>query len=112
MYFLLEEKKKTFNIKSNDKFIHDVLTDEQIINTLDWYEKHKLHIKNLITCLDKFPPTLNEDKRDCRIWKPEYWKWFVEQIPNINNVEYFKYRDKFIEFAKFAKNKTRIRNSL
>ena len=22
-------------------------------------------------------PSLNEDKRDCRLWKPQHWNWFL-----------------------------------
>lgn len=55
----------------------EVLTPEQIQNALTWYDKHRNHVNGLVNGVSKFPPRLNEDKRDCRLWKPEHWSWFL-----------------------------------
>lgn len=56
----------------------EILTSEQIKNALTWYDKHRNHVNSLVNGVSKkFPPRLNEDKRDCRVWKPEHWNWFL-----------------------------------
>lgn len=55
----------------------EILTDEQIQNTLSWYDKHRNHVNSLVNGVSKFPPSLSEDKRDCRLWKPQHWNWFL-----------------------------------
>jgi hypothetical protein len=55
----------------------EILTPGQIQNALSWYEKHRNHVNSLVNGVSKFPPRLNEDKRDCRLWKPEHWNWFL-----------------------------------
>lgn len=55
----------------------DVLTSEQIDKALSWYDNHRNHVNGLVYGANKFPPTLNEDKRDCRLWKPGHWAWFL-----------------------------------
>jgi len=55
----------------------EILTAEQIQNALSWYEKHRNHVNSLVNGVSKFPPSLNEDKRDCRLWKPQHWNWFL-----------------------------------
>lgn len=62
----------------------EILTPEQIQNALSWYEKHRNHVNGLVNHVNglvngvsKFPPSLNEDKRDCRLWKPQHWNWFL-----------------------------------
>lgn len=71
-------------INKNDyKYINpnpeEVLTNEQIKKSLDWYKLHKIHVDKLSSnILLKYPPSLNEDKRDCRLLKPEHWSWFLD----------------------------------
>jgi len=55
----------------------EILTSEQIDNALKWYDIHRNHVNRIVNGVSKFPPRLNEDKRDCRIWKPEHWNWFL-----------------------------------
>lgn len=55
----------------------EILTSEQIQNALSWYDEHKNHVNSLVNGVSKFPPSLNEDKRDCRLWKPQHWHWFL-----------------------------------
>jgi len=55
----------------------EILTPEQIDNALKWYDKHRNHVNGIVNGVSKFPPRLNEDERDCRLWKPEHWNWFL-----------------------------------
>lgn len=55
----------------------EILTSEQIQNALSWYDEHRNHVNSLVNGVSKFPPSLNEDKRDCRLWKPQHWNWFL-----------------------------------
>ena len=55
----------------------EILTPEQIENALSWYNKHRNHVNILVKGTTSFSPNLNEDKRDCRLWKPGHWKWFL-----------------------------------
>jgi len=55
----------------------EVLTPEQIEKALSWYCKHRGYINDLVNGVSKFPPSLREDKRDCRLWKSEHWNWFI-----------------------------------
>lgn len=55
----------------------EILTPDQIQNALTWYDNHRNHVNRLVNGASKFPPRLNEDKRDCRLWKPEHWNWFL-----------------------------------
>ena len=57
-----------------------ILTQEQEKRAKDWYSLHEKHVNKLIGFAEKsFSPTLWEDKRDPRIWKPEHWKWFLNK---------------------------------
>jgi hypothetical protein len=55
----------------------EILTPEQIDRALKWYDNHRNHVNSLVNGVSKFPPSLNEDKRDCRLWKPQHWNWFL-----------------------------------
>ncbi len=55
----------------------EILTPEQINNALKWYEKHRNRVNGLVNGVSKFPPSLSEDKKDCRLWKPQHWNWFL-----------------------------------
>jgi len=65
-------------VNSNTPHPEEILTPEQIENALKWYGEHRNHVNSLVKGVSKFPPSLNEDKRDCRLWKPQYWNWFLE----------------------------------
>lgn len=55
------------------------LTFEQAWRAKDWMKKHLPHIFNLIKDLKAgYPPTLQEDKNDPKLWKAEHWYWFVD----------------------------------
>jgi len=73
--FKLNEFKK--EMEKLNKKPEEILTPEQIDNALKWYDKHQNHVNGLVNGVAKFPPRLNEDKRDCRLWKPEHWNWFL-----------------------------------
>ena len=55
----------------------EILTHEQIDKALKWYDNHRNHVNSLVNGVSKFPPSLNEDKKDCRLWKPQHWNWFL-----------------------------------
>ena len=56
------------------------LTFEQAWNAKDWFKKHLPHVFYLIKDLDSgYPPTLQEDKNNPRLWKGEHWYWFVDK---------------------------------
>ena len=53
------------------------MTTDEIQNALSWYNKHRNYVNGLVNGVSKFPPSLKEDKRDCQLWKPQHWKWFL-----------------------------------
>lgn len=56
----------------------DVLSMLQIEAAINAYEKHQMHIDNLVSSTQKaYPPTMAEDKSYPMIWKSEHWKWFL-----------------------------------
>ena len=58
--------------------ISDVLTDKQKNGAFLYYLNHKEHIENIMSETNKaYEPSQSEDKNDPRIWKAEYWKWFL-----------------------------------
>lgn len=58
-----------------------LLTLDQDYKARMWRMKHFDHVKHLIELAEKaYPPTLTEDKNNPAIWKPEYWKWFANQM--------------------------------
>ena len=55
------------------------LTFAQAWDAKDFMKKHLLHIFMLIKDLKEgYPPTLQEDKNNPNIWKPEHWFWFIK----------------------------------
>lgn len=58
--------------------IGDVLNEQQKDEAFLFYMNHKDNIDERITYTEKaYEPSQNEDKNDPRIWKDEYWKWFL-----------------------------------
>jgi hypothetical protein len=58
----------------------DFLTYEQLCKVVHWYKVHLLHVFEMIKDLRKgYPPTLEEDKNNPALWKPEHWAWFCEK---------------------------------
>ena len=56
------------------------LTFAQAWDAKDFMKRHLPHIFNLIKDLDKgYPPTLQEDKNNPNLWKPEHWFWFIQK---------------------------------
>lgn len=74
-----KKKEKQSPIHNSDMYAlpEEILTAEQILNAFSWYDKHRNHVNELVNGVSKYPPKLNEDKRDCRLWKPEHWNWFL-----------------------------------
>jgi hypothetical protein len=76
--------KKIFGFKTQEVSVpilplpETVLTPDQIKHALKWYDQHRNHVNKLVNVELKYPPTLNEDKRDCRLWKGQHWKWFLD----------------------------------
>jgi hypothetical protein len=64
-------------VSGNTPHPEEILTPEQIDKALKWYDNHRNHVNSLVNGVSKFPPSLNEDKRDCRLWKPQHWNWFL-----------------------------------
>lgn len=65
--------------RRKEKIPKEVLTNEQIEKSLDWYKIHEQHVKTL--CLNErneFAPSLYEDKNNPNLWKPGHWKWFLK----------------------------------
>ena len=63
-----------------NKDMMNILTNEHEKRANEWYSLHENHVNKLCQMTDKsFPPTLWEDKRDPRLWKPGHWKWFLDK---------------------------------
>jgi hypothetical protein len=77
MVHLTEKQYDIHGVSDMCALPEEILTPEQIQNALNWYDKHRNHVNSLVNGVSKFPPRLNEDKRDCRLWKPEHWNWFL-----------------------------------
>jgi hypothetical protein len=76
--FLRKVKKDDIIERHNDEQMIDVLTIEQISNTIKWYNRHKDHVDKMVAEAEKaYAPSLFEDKDDHMLWKAEYWKWFL-----------------------------------
>ena len=77
--------------------VQDTLTDKQINRALHWYATHVDHVNKLMLSTENtYPPSLNEDKEEPSLWKPEHWKWFIPQtLVNRNIVEQKEYDLKF-----------------
>lgn len=74
--YLTEQKKMKQPIKRRE-----VLSDSQIDGAFNAYNKHKIHIDNIVSYATKaYPPTLAEDKSYPMIWKAEHWKWFLNTV--------------------------------
>lgn len=71
-----EKQSDMYVIKYNSP--EEILTQQEIENALSWYDKHRNHVNGMVNGVSKFPPSLSEDKRDCRLWKPQHWNWFLE----------------------------------
>ena len=73
-----DEKKNVIQNTSNMSALpEEILTIDEIKNALNFYDKHRNHINSLVNNAPKFAPRLNEDKRDCKLWKPGHWNWFL-----------------------------------
>ena len=58
--------------------ISDVLNDRQKNGAFLFYLNHKESIEKRIKNTElAYEPSQIEDKNDPRIWKDEYWKWFL-----------------------------------
>lgn len=58
----------------------DILTADQKLKALLWLKQHRKHVYEMVFhTKNKYPPTEIEDKNNPRLWKPEYWKWFLEE---------------------------------
>jgi len=45
-----------------------------------WYVTHQNHVDRIIPeTKTKYPPTDEYDVRNPNVWKPEHWKWFIEE---------------------------------
>jgi hypothetical protein len=56
------------------------LTFEQAWRAKDWMKKHLFHVFNLIKNLESgYAPTLQEDKNNPALWKPQHWIWFIQE---------------------------------
>jgi hypothetical protein len=64
-------------VSSSTPHPEEILTPEQIDKALKWYDNHRNYVNSLVNGVSKFPPSLNEDKGDCRLWKPQHWNWFL-----------------------------------
>lgn len=65
-------------MKTKVKFLPTVLTEEQEKQAQIFYIEHKEHIDKMVSATTaSYAPSEAEDKNDPRIWKPEYWKWFL-----------------------------------
>ena len=54
------------------------LNERQWDNAYTFYFNHKDHIDNMISDTKlAYEPSEVYDKNDPRIWKAEYWKWFL-----------------------------------
>lgn len=78
---IFKRDKNTLNkpviIGTNAK-VSDVLTDVQHANAYSFYLNHKKHILKIVSETDNaYAPSQIEDKNDPRIWKAEYWRWFL-----------------------------------
>lgn len=53
--------------------------DDKYLEKADmWYNLHVDHITNLIKNIKTgYPPTLTEDIINPWLWKPEHWRWFI-----------------------------------
>ena len=56
----------------------DVLTKNQILTAVKWYQKHKEHVLQVSAAyIDGFPPTVLFEKNHPELWKPQHWSWFI-----------------------------------
>lgn len=61
--------------------IMNVLSIKQKNDALLFYDGHREFVNGIIKDSDNsYPPSQSEDKNDVRIWKPAYWKWFIDEI--------------------------------
>lgn len=79
--FGIEEKKDSVFKPIFDvlpKKIEEVLNERQKEKALLFYKHHKERIDTWVKTTSKsYEPSEPDDKEDPRIWKPEYWKWFL-----------------------------------
>lgn len=55
-----------------------ILSVNQILNATIWLKAHRKHVYELVfNARDEFQPTELEDKDNPDLWKPEHWKWFL-----------------------------------
>lgn len=76
-------KEKTTDELYTVKITEHDLSDEQLEEARRFYDNHKNWIHKIMKEPDnenEYPPTEVEDKNDPRLWKPQYWKWFVNNI--------------------------------
>lgn len=74
----VDRKLRLYNVSGTFAKISDVLTDKQKNRAFLYYLNHKEHIENIMSETNKaYEPSQSEDKNDPRIWKAEYWKWFL-----------------------------------
>lgn len=62
----------------SDQRVDDILTPDEISDTIEYFEKRKDMISKMIKSTENsYPPSQPEDLVDPSIWKPEYWNWFL-----------------------------------
>lgn len=77
---LFGKKKEIKKVIDSTKYpsIETVLNDKQKEKANSFYYHNKEHIEKIIKAVEKpYEPSESEDKNDPRIWKAEYWKWFL-----------------------------------
>ena len=56
------------------------LSQDNYINAIAWYYKHKEYISNLLDDVNaSYPPTDSLDINCPDLWKPAHWNWFLQE---------------------------------
>jgi hypothetical protein len=45
----------------------------------EWKQQHEEHVNALVTSVTTGYQPSQEDQQEPNLWKPEHWKWFLEQ---------------------------------
>lgn len=60
---------------------HETLViGKHLVRASIWYINHQKYVDRIVFEIEsKYPPTDSYDVRNPNVWKPEHWKWFIEE---------------------------------